>query len=279
MSQAQRPMTMTTAPLAPRSWRTTLAGSVLLAASLTAQAALPAEIEADRLLQEAAMEMKKENDISWPQVLAALEGAEATGTAMAQNFNYHMGRALSGNLEFEAAVLRLERYLKAQGTRARYYQEALSLLSEAKKQIAVNKRVGTWERFEWADQAKGELRDRKTGLVWQACASWDGNWNGQRCDGQRYVLSWAQAQDRARSLASRSGQGWRLPTRAELVEVAGHLPRTSPSVWTSTEKADDKAFAVHENRARTELLGERPADDPIASDYYKTQTLRLRLVR
>lgn len=272
-------MTMTTAPLAPRSWRTTLAGALLLTASLAAQATLPVDIEADRLLQEAAIEMKKDKGFAWSLVVSALEAAEATGGAMPANFNYHLGLALTGNQEYEAAVLRLERYLKTQGTRAKYYQEALRALSESKTQLAVQKRLGIWERFEWADQTRGELRDRTTGLVWQACASWHGNWNGKRCDGQRQDFVWTQAQERALSVASRSGQAWRLPSRAELLEVAGYFPNGITHIWSSTEQGADMADAVSEPRARAELLGRRGPDEAIAQPFRKTQTMHLRLVR
>lgn len=256
------------------------AGALLtlwLACAQPAVAQLPPAIEADRLLLEASTEMEKEKDVSWTQVLTALEAAEATGARMPANFHYHLGHALNAVGDHERGQKRLERYLSAQGNKAKYYKEALQALSSSRKELAGDKRRGVWERFEWADQANGELRDRQTGLVWQFCNSWLGNWNGKRCDGRTAQLTWERTPEYAHSAASRSGKPWRMPTRAELREVAPYFPRTGVFSWTSEEMNADKAYAVSEFDAKKKALGE--SDDPVVRDFYKSQAMGVRLVR
>lgn len=248
-----------------------------LACAQPAVAQLPPAMEADRLLLEASTEMEKEKDVSWTQVVTALEAAEATGARMPQNFQYHLGRALGNVSEHEEGAKRLERYLSAQGTKAKYYKEALQALSLSRKKLADNQRRGVWERFEWADQANGELRDRKTGLVWQFCTSWHGSWNGKRCDDRQARFTWAQAPEYARSVARRSGKPWRLPTRAELHEVASHFPRASAYNWTGDAMTADKAYSISEYDAQRQALGE--SVDPLERDFFKHQSLGVRLVR
>ncbi len=248
-----------------------------LACALPAVAQLSPEIEADRLLLEASTEMEKEKGISWSQVLSALEAAEATGARMPENFNYHLGRALNAVSDYALGQKRLERYLAAQGNKAKYYKEALQGLTSSRKELDNDKRRGVWERFEWADQASGELRDRQTGLVWQFCNSWRGTWNGKRCDGRNAEVTWERTREYARGVASRSGKPWRMPTRAELREVAQYFPHTGVYTWTSEEMNADKAYVVSEYDSKRKALGE--ADDPLEKDFFKSQTMGVRLVR
>lgn len=105
--------------------------ATLLLTSLPARA-LPPEIEADRLLQDAATEMDKRSP-DWDRTLKALTAAEALPVAISTNFDYHMGRALAGNKKYKAAAARLGQYLTTQGTGARHYTEALRAYTAADK--------------------------------------------------------------------------------------------------------------------------------------------------
>ena len=59
---------------------------------------------------------------------------------------------------------------------------------------------------------EGEVHDKKTGLIWQRC-SVGMHWkNGKGCVGERSFLNLEEAT----KLAERTGNGWRLPSLAEL---------------------------------------------------------------
>ncbi len=273
-------------PAAAAGHRRGLAGALLalwLACAPPAWAQLPPAIEADRLLQEAAAEMAKEKGIDWLKVVEALEAAEATRARMPENFQFHLGKALwyagQNETDVNAAVQRVERYLSTQGTAAKYYKEALDILSGVKRNQADDKRRGVWERFEWADMARGELRDRKTGLVWLYCDSSYGRWNGRGCNRATVELPWEQALEYARNMPRNGGKPWRLPTRVELLEAAGYFPLSSSTVWTSVPSKEGLAYVVFEGRVRAEVLGTRPPSDVLFDDFHKTMLLSVRLVR
>lgn len=258
--------------------RQALAAGCLLCA-LSPASALPPDVEADRLLLQASNEMAKENGVQPTVVLQALEAAEATGVRMPENFNFHLGRALMQVGEAEAAIPRLDRYLTAQGKNAKYYKEALEALTNAQAVAAERKRRGAWERFEWHDKAAGELRDRKTGLIWQYCNSFYGIWNGRACAGDTVAYPWQQALDLAQAEARRSGKAWRLPTRAELLEVAAQFPATGIQTWTSDVASGDKAYQVTELNAKRRALGEPRTDGELSYEFSKSTKLSYRLVR
>jgi hypothetical protein len=237
--------------------------------------ALPPDIEADRLLQQAAHELAKEKDAQHVVVLQALEAAEATGARMPKNFDYHLGRSLVAVREFDAGKQRLERYLKAQGKNAKYYSDALEWLTASQSALNDLQRRETWTRFEWHDKAAGELRDRKTGLIWQICNSGWGNWNGRACGGTPLEHTERNAKDIAQSEARRTGKAWRLPTHSELLDAAERFPFVGSWTWTST-----KGMAVAESRAMRRLLGEPMPDTEVSEDFSGgTSKLHVRLVR
>lgn len=241
-------------------------------------AQLPPAVQADRMLQRAAAEMDKQGGGSPPVIVRSLEAARATGVRMPANFRYHLGRALYFLGESEESLAQIQGYLKEQGGQAKYYAEALDVYSAAEAAVQQDKRRGPWERFEWHDREAGELRDRKTGLIWQACNSVRGAWEGRGCTGAKHELTWGQAADHARDLASRSGKAWRLPTSAELQEAAPHFPG-HPGIQTWAAQAEgSRAHVVIERNARDRWLG--TADAERATDTYtRSMELSYRLVR
>ncbi|WP_066272190.1 hypothetical protein [Hydrogenophaga palleronii] len=135
---------------------------------------LPPAMEADRLLQIAATEMDKQDGADWKTVATALRDAEATGARMPVNFAYHYGRALHAVRQHAAAQQQLERYLREQGTKARYYSEALQQYSSVQVALAAERaaleqqaeieRSWTWFQSRWrglgqhdCDQARGRV--------------------------------------------------------------------------------------------------------------------------
>lgn len=100
---------------------------------------LPPAVEADRLLQSAATELEKGTkggQVDWIKVGTALEGAEATGVRMPANFDYHYGRALHAVGLHAVAHVRLERYLRTQGTKGKYYNDALAQYTSVQSALA-----------------------------------------------------------------------------------------------------------------------------------------------
>lgn len=118
-------------------WLAAMAAALCLAGALQAQG-LPPTIEADRQLQLAATEMDRKDDTNWQKVAVALKAAEDTGVRMPSNFDYHYGRALQATGRHGEALERLQRYLSTQGSKAKYYSEALALYSSAQAGAAAN---------------------------------------------------------------------------------------------------------------------------------------------
>ena len=108
-------------------------------AGAAAAQGLPPAVEADRLLQLASTEMAKGDKgdtAAWGKAAAALKGAEATGVRMPDNFDYHYGRALHAVGQNTLAHERIERYLRTQGTRGKYYSEALAQYTSVQGALA-----------------------------------------------------------------------------------------------------------------------------------------------
>lgn len=241
--------------------------------------ALPPQIEADRLLQIAATEMDKPDGGARTLIVRSLEAAQATGARMPDNFLYHLGRALYFVDEVEASQERLDRYLTTQGSQARYYKEALALLTRTKTYADKRKLRGVWERFEWHDKEAGELRDRKIGLVWQMCNSFFGTWDGRRCDLGSREFAWEEAMERAQSEARLTGKPWRLPTRGELQDAAGYFPIVSTETWTRDEYDANAAYQIPERLMEEALLSGKALPEARAGARPKSTLLRVRLVR
>lgn len=103
---------------------------------------------------------------------------------------------------------------------------------------------------------KGEVHDRKTGLIWKRCAVGRFEYIYDRCDGFDdnfpILLSWEKAQQAAKA----AGPAWRLPTKVELESIVSSNCR-NPSIdesmfpdtdniwfWTSTVSEDGGVWQV-----------------------------------
>lgn len=63
-----------------------------------------------------------------------------------------------------------------------------------------------------------EVFDVQARLTWRRCAE-GMNWNGTTCAGKAKKFSYGAAKKQAASLATQSGQAWRLPAKDELLSV------------------------------------------------------------
>ena len=63
-----------------------------------------------------------------------------------------------------------------------------------------------------------EVQDSQTSLTWRRCAE-GMNWDGKTCAGKASKFSYAAAVKQASAVAAKGAQGWRLPTRAELLTL------------------------------------------------------------
>jgi len=79
---------------------------------------------------------------------------------------------------------------------------------------------------------EAEVRDIRTGLVWQRC-SLGQSWNAGRCNGTASTVTWQGALQAARA----TGQVWRLPDIKELqslVEEACQVPAINTVLFPGT---------------------------------------------
>lgn len=80
--------------------------------------------------------------------------------------------------------------------------------------------------------SEAEVRDSRTGLVWQRC-SLGQNWSAGRCNGTASALNWQGALQAARA----AGNDWRLPDIKELqslVEDACQSPAINTALFPGT---------------------------------------------
>lgn len=120
--------------------------------------------------------------------------------------------------------------------------------------------VGSTDKDRYQILAQGaEVKDTKTGLVWQRCSVGQA-WTGGTCSGSAKEFNFSQAQALA-------GGGWRVPSKEELISLVDRqrlarvgigyasvaidvdaFPATpSETFWTSTPDADDSNYAWHVN--------------------------------
>lgn len=90
-----------------------------------------------------------------------------------------------------------------------------------------------------------EVTDQKTGLIWKRCSEGMA-WNGTTCAGAATLFRYETALAHARTLASSTGVGWRVPNIKELASIidksrinpaidATAFPATNGSgFWSST---------------------------------------------
>ncbi|ENO89514.1 Lcl domain-containing protein [Thauera linaloolentis] len=221
--------------------------AVLAIPTTGVQAQLPPQLEADRLLQKAAaaMEKKRGDRQHYIDITYDLENARETGAPMPTNFSYHLGIAALRAGAIRTSLEALGDYLKEQGTKAKYYKEALSAYSTAETRAQALKSItrSFGNRLEWHSDYRGEffgeIKDRVTGLIWQACSSRD-NWTGWECSGPGTTKSWPESVAEADRLSNRTGKRWRLPTKGELEALATHLPEQliagNPGAWIWTNE-------------------------------------------
>ena len=120
------------------------------------------------------------------------------------------------------------------------------------------------ERF--APSADGqEVRDASSNLTWRRCAEGQ-KWDGKACTGKATRYSYAAA----KKAAAAAGQGWRIPTREDLVglvDKSAKKPRvdakTFPNtprqpLWASRAGSDDNlgAWLVNPNGKVTGNVGQ-----------------------
>lgn len=70
------------------------------------------------------------------------------------------------------------------------------------------------------DNGNGTVTDPRSGLVWQKCAIGQ-TWKGNTCAGDATTMDWATATQTAKANRFLKQSNWRLPTKEELIGVAG----------------------------------------------------------
>lgn len=113
------------------------------------------------------------------------------------------------------------------------------------------KKIAPDSRYQIVDGSNGsEVKDIKTGLIWQRC-SLGQVWGAGQCYGNPQAYTWSEALQKTNAL----GNGYRLPNIKELgtlVEEACASPAINSSIfpttavndyWSSSPKASDKRYA------------------------------------
>lgn len=86
-------------------------------------------------------------------------------------------------------------------------------------------------RFEILDNGS-EVKDKKTGLIWQRCSIGQ-TWNINGCSGKPTALKWKDALNKAKEI----GNNYRLPNIRELqsiVEIKCHYPAINTTIFVDT---------------------------------------------
>ncbi|MDH2018892.1 DUF1566 domain-containing protein [Acinetobacter ursingii] len=113
------------------------------------------------------------------------------------------------------------------------------------------KKVAADNRYQIVEGSNGsEVKDIKTGLIWQRC-SLGQVWSNGQCYGNPQAYTWSEALQKANAL----GNGYRLPNIKELgslVEEACSNPAINLSIfpttatndyWSSSPKNSDNRYA------------------------------------
>ncbi|MDU4395162.1 MAG: DUF1566 domain-containing protein [Acinetobacter ursingii] len=113
------------------------------------------------------------------------------------------------------------------------------------------KKTAPDSRYQIVDGSGGsEVKDLKTGLIWQRC-SLGQVWGSGQCYGNPQAYTWSEALQKTNAL----GNGYRLPNIKELgslVEEACASPAINSSIfpatavndyWSSSPKASDNRYA------------------------------------
>lgn len=115
-------------------------------------AALPSQIEADRLLLQAKSRLEGED---YAAAIVSLNAAAALNVKMPDTFFFHLGKAYAGNKEWALARQSFEKYLEKSGEKAKFYREALEGINLAEAEVA--KRRAAIDKAE-QDYAKAQTK-------------------------------------------------------------------------------------------------------------------------
>jgi hypothetical protein len=135
-------------------------------------------------------------------------------------------------------------------------------------------------RYKLSDNG-AEVRDSRTGLIWQRCAG-GASWDGRVCAGDSAYVTHEGALSAAREVAESSGIPWRLPNIKELASlVEYHLtdpaidlaifPGPSGYFWSSTP-------VIGDSPGKTAMLVDF-RDGRVSSYFRNRQASSYRLVR
>lgn len=235
------------------------------------------------LVERVGIELEKEDDDrSYLAVVRAYEEAWALGFRDSE-LPYILGFALMQIGDAEEAIRWLAHYLKTHRNRSSQdYAHALETYK------AANKELSGWhdfhQRFEWSDKARGEVKDRKTGLIWEFCNSGDGFWEGRWCSGLQQEKTWDEAMVYAMDKARRTGQPWRVPSREELKDAVRYFPGALAGgyMWTTSQSNDGRAYVLSGYMAwvqRVQPDGEAVPEAQLGPNTSKQQRHYYRLVR
>ena len=123
-----------------------------------------------------------------------------------------------------------------------------SCTSTAEIQRIAEQKKKAWSRY--TDNKDGTITDSKTGLMWKRCAE---GLSGDDCStGEAIKLAWKPAMEHAKAAGFAGYHDWRLPSKEELLSIAGddfmsisfRFPHTPKSdFWSASPHASDSSDA------------------------------------
>jgi hypothetical protein len=126
-----------------------------------------------------------------------------------------------------------------------------------------------------------EVKDLKTGLVWQRC-SLGQTWDGTTCAGEASSYTWQQALQAAQT----AGNGWTLPNINELLSLANrscYLPAINDTFFPNTPFDSSHNYGRVWSSSPVAYYGDYAWDVYFGHGYggldYKRYALFVRLVR